>query len=206
MCSPVPLELIASSKPLATKHPITNKWTLSRMPTEMSSQVWCFSIYFPTTWYMTDVLFLFPQAGAPVKICIKTKLLNIFFWQLTAQSWATCGAKTPVNARMAAAVSCGPTDYFGYFFGGRECFSPMPIKQSSPTKRLLVSVPALETVHKGLYVSPLEALDPAELRSTSLSPSLPSPPPIMPPACPSLPQALWSLPVHMDHRTAEKQH
>lgn len=78
MCSSVPLELITTGKPLATKHPSTNKWTLSRMPAEMSSQMWCFSIYFSTTRYVTDVLFLFPQTGAPVKWCIKTKLLNIF--------------------------------------------------------------------------------------------------------------------------------
>lgn len=77
MCSPVPLKFITAGKPFAAKHPSANKWTLPRMPAEVSSQVRCLPIHFSTTWYVADVLFLFPQISAPVEMNIKTKSLNI---------------------------------------------------------------------------------------------------------------------------------
>lgn len=67
VCSPVSLQLVAACEPLPTEHPAANKRSLPRMPAQVCSQVWSFSIYFPAACNVADVLLLLPCAGSSEK-------------------------------------------------------------------------------------------------------------------------------------------
>jgi hypothetical protein len=56
MSPQVSLQLIRPGETLATEKPVTNEWTLSRVPPQVRFEMGSFAINFPAPWYVTDVL------------------------------------------------------------------------------------------------------------------------------------------------------
>ena len=54
--SSMPLKFVGSCEPFSTKYPIANKWSFTTMPSQMSSEMRCFSINFVAARNMTNML------------------------------------------------------------------------------------------------------------------------------------------------------
>ena len=54
--SSMPLKFVRSCESFSTKYPIANKWSFTTMPSQMSSEMGCFSINFVAARNMTNML------------------------------------------------------------------------------------------------------------------------------------------------------